>query len=56
MDWNQVQGNWSQVIGKAKEQWGDLTDDELTQVDGKPDALLLLAQMKYDIAQEEVFV
>ena len=53
MNWNQVQGNWKQFMGKAKEKWGDLTDDELTQVAGKRDALLGLVQTKYGIAQEE---
>ena len=30
MDWNRVEGNWKQVKGKVKEQWGKLTDDDLT--------------------------
>ena len=29
MDWNRVEGNWKQVKGKVKEQWGKLTDDDL---------------------------
>jgi uncharacterized protein YjbJ (UPF0337 family) len=29
MNWDQVAGNWKQFAGKVKEQWGDLTDDEL---------------------------
>ena len=28
MDWNRVEGNWKQVRGKIKEQWGKLTDDD----------------------------
>jgi hypothetical protein len=27
-----LEGNWKQFTGKAKEQWGKLTDDELTQI------------------------
>jgi len=27
-------GNWKQFIGKVKEQWGKLTDDELKVVEG----------------------
>lgn len=23
MDWNQVEGNWKQIKGKIKEQWGN---------------------------------
>ena len=34
MDWDQVPGNWKQVTGKAKEQWGKLTDDDITQING----------------------
>ncbi len=29
MDWNRVEGNWKQLKGKVKEQWGKLTDDDL---------------------------
>ena len=35
MDWNRVEGNWKQVKGKVKEQWGKLTDDDLDQIDGQ---------------------
>ena len=29
MDWNRVEGNWKQMKGEVKEQWGKLTDDDL---------------------------
>jgi len=35
MDWNRVEGNWKQTKGKIKEKWGQLTDDDLTQINGK---------------------
>ncbi|SFG93075.1 CsbD-like [Ensifer sp. OV372] len=35
MDWNRVEGNWKQIKGKVKEQWGKLTDDDLDQINGK---------------------
>ena len=31
MNWDQIKGNWTQLKGKAREQWGELTDDELDQ-------------------------
>ena len=34
MNWETVKGNWKQFKGKVKEQWGDLTDDHLDQIDG----------------------
>jgi uncharacterized protein YjbJ (UPF0337 family) len=30
-------GKWKQLKGKVKEQWGKLTDDELTRIDEKKD-------------------
>ena len=34
-DWNdRVAGNWNQFAGKEKEQWGKLTDDDLTRING----------------------
>ena len=32
MNWEQIQGNWKQLTGKAKENWGRLTDDDLDVV------------------------
>ncbi|MGH8576457.1 MAG: CsbD family protein [Gammaproteobacteria bacterium] len=40
MNWDKVQGNWTQVKGKAKQMWGDLTDDELDTIAGKCDELV----------------
>ena len=39
MDWNRVEGNWKQVKGKVKEKWGNLTDDDLTAINGQRDQL-----------------
>ena len=33
----QNEGNWQQFKGKAREAWGDLTDDELDQARGNWD-------------------
>ena len=35
MDWNRIEGNWKQLRGRIREQWGKLTDDELDVVAGK---------------------
>ena len=40
MDWNRVEGNWKQMKGKIKEQWGKLTDDDITVINGERDQLL----------------
>jgi uncharacterized protein YjbJ (UPF0337 family) len=35
-----LKGNWNVVKGKLKQAYGDLTDDDLTYVDGKEDELI----------------
>ncbi len=53
MDWNRVEGNWKQMKGTVKEQWGKLTDDDLVQVDGNLDRLEGMIQERYGIAKDE---
>lgn len=37
---DKVKGNWNQVSGKLKQEWADLTDDDLKYEEGKEDELL----------------
>ena len=53
MDWNRVEGNWKQFKGKALEQWGKLTDDELDQIEGNQEQLEGKIQERYGIAKDE---
>ena len=39
MDWNQIEGNWKQIKGKIKEQWGHFTDDDLDKIAGRREQL-----------------
>lgn len=52
MNKNTLKGDWNVVKGKIKEKWGKLTDDDLTQINGKTDQLLGTLQKKYGYAQE----
>ena len=53
MNWDRVEGNWKQFTGKAKEQWGKLTDDDISQANGKRDQLVGRIQERYGCAKEE---
>jgi uncharacterized protein YjbJ (UPF0337 family) len=35
MDSDRIEGGVKQGVGKAKEEWGDVTDDPGTEADGK---------------------
>lgn len=52
MNWDRIQGNWKQVVGKAKMQWGKLTDDELNIISGKREQLAGKIQERYGVAKE----
>ena len=30
-----LKGKWKEIKGEAKQKWGKLTDDDLTQIEGK---------------------
>ena len=54
MDWNRIEGNWKQFKGKIKEQWGELTDDDLDRIDGKREILEGRIQERYGLAKDRV--
>lgn len=53
MNWDVIQGKWKQAMGSAKGKWGELTDDELQQVDGDREKLVGKVQEKYGLARNE---
>jgi uncharacterized protein YjbJ (UPF0337 family) len=48
-------GQWKQVKGKVKQQWGRLTDDELDQISGRYDELAGLIQERYGYSRDEAY-
>ena len=54
MDWNRVEGNWKQLKGKVKEQWGKLTDDDLDVIGGRRDQLEGKIQERYGYQKDQV--
>lgn len=48
-----VKGNFTQLKGKIKEQWGKLTDDEIDQLEGKSEILAGKLQERYGYNQEQ---
>ncbi len=48
-----VEGNWKQLKGKVKEQWGKLTDDDFDVIAGKRDQLLGRIQERHGVTRDE---
>jgi uncharacterized protein YjbJ (UPF0337 family) len=53
MNNDRIKGNWKQLAGKIKAQWGDLTDDDLTVAEGNQEYLVGKLQERYGIARDE---
>lgn len=51
---NKIKGNWNVIKGKLKQEYADLTDDDLTYVEGKEDELLGRIQKRTGKTQEEL--
>lgn len=48
-----IEGNWKQVSGKVRAQWGKLTDDDLDVIEGSAAELAGKIQERYGIARDE---
>ena len=48
-----LKGQWTQLKGAVREQWGKLTNDDLDQIQGKGEQLVGKIQQRYGIARDE---
>lgn len=53
MNWDRIEGNWKQFSGKVKQQWSNLTDDEIGKLSGKREELEGALQAKYGYSKDQ---
>ncbi|AJE48531.1 Uncharacterized conserved protein YjbJ, UPF0337 family [Celeribacter indicus] len=53
MAWDVIEGKWKQFRGKAQEEWGKLTDDDLDVINGNRDQLEGKIQEHYGKTKDE---
>lgn len=53
MKWAQAPGKWSQLKAKVKEEWRELTDDDVDKIAGRREALAAQVQQRYGITREQ---
>ncbi|MFP4368383.1 MAG: CsbD family protein [Candidatus Kapaibacterium sp.] len=46
MDKLEIKGNWNEIKGKLKQEWGELTDDDLKREEGRDEELIGRIQKK----------
>ena len=52
MNTDRIAGQWKQLNGKIKQQWGKLTDDDLKLAEGGSEYLAGKIQERYGIARD----
>jgi len=53
MNNDMIKGQWKQVSGTLKANWGKLTDDDLQEIDGSLEKFQGKMQEKYGMAKDE---
>jgi uncharacterized protein YjbJ (UPF0337 family) len=53
MNWDRVEGNWTEFKGKVQQKWGKLTNDDLEVVKGKRNELSGRLQQRYGYAKDQ---
>jgi uncharacterized protein YjbJ (UPF0337 family) len=48
-----LKGQWTQLKGQVKQQWGKLTNDDLDQIEGSRDILIGKLQERYGRTRDE---
>ncbi|MFW5815451.1 MAG: CsbD family protein [Wenzhouxiangella sp.] len=54
MNKDQAHAQWDRLSAKVKQNWGDLTDDEIKQAEGNLDELIARIREKYGDSKEAV--
>jgi len=54
MDKLEIKGKWNEIKGKVKQQYAELTDDDLTYAEGQDDELLGKLQQKTGKGRDEL--
>ncbi|KRF02100.1 hypothetical protein ASG87_11500 [Frateuria sp. Soil773] len=53
MNEDTIKGQWKQLSGSIRKQWGKLTDDDLTVAEGNAEYLAGKVQERYGVARDE---
>jgi uncharacterized protein YjbJ (UPF0337 family) len=53
MNEDTLKGQWTQLKGAVREQWGKLTNDDVDQIQGRTEQLVGKIQQRYGIARDE---
>ncbi|HZT63086.1 MAG TPA: general stress protein CsbD [Burkholderiales bacterium] len=53
MNWSSIETGWNEFKANAKQQWGKLSDEQITDTLGKRENLSLRVQEAYTLSKED---
>jgi uncharacterized protein YjbJ (UPF0337 family) len=53
MNWDRIHGNYKQFTGRAREAWGELTNDHMDVIEGRRTQLAGKIQELYGIGKDQ---
>jgi uncharacterized protein YjbJ (UPF0337 family) len=53
IDENLLKGKWNQIKGQVKQQWGELTDDDIDRMRGNREEMIGVLQERYGKTEAE---
>jgi len=53
MNQDVLKGKWTQLKGDVRSWWGDLTDDDVTQIEGDTEKMIGKLQERYGYARDQ---
>jgi uncharacterized protein YjbJ (UPF0337 family) len=51
--WEQIAGQWKQFASEVRKKWSELTDEEVSQINGDRKILVALLQKRYGLAKKK---
>jgi uncharacterized protein YjbJ (UPF0337 family) len=53
MEWDQVENNWESFKGKVKQQWSEISTEQLNMIAGNRERLVRVIQRSYTLNQRQ---
>jgi uncharacterized protein YjbJ (UPF0337 family) len=53
MNWDLIEGRWTEMKGRIKSKWAKLNDDDMDLIGGKRDMLIGRIQQRYGLEKDE---
>ncbi|WP_338661686.1 hypothetical protein VQH23_15790 [Pararoseomonas sp. SCSIO 73927] len=53
LDWDRLAGDWGEMGGKVRKNWGKLTEEDISQAGGRRDLLLERIRERYGVGEDE---